>query len=513
MPPFATDRPLPTPEELSEILLPIQGTSFSIRQEPGSVRCSKFPGTGGLLYVLTNASGSSNVDCPDNQKQKETRDWPPVSEGCKSTHSKGDHNTSKCKSYKSGLYSRPLKTSWINVRVYISMKRLVELRSAALDREARRISDAKHVLEVRYQGANAVESRLCSDQKVLKEKRTKTTDNLNRISILRSESDDSAEEINLLQRKADLEKSLEETKAKLLQCVKAKEELAEAKNSIEANKKGRQRIISTQERLKKLPTTSILISETNEVLMIADTSKDLRIPVDRAWIGQTTNDLQFRNGILVNFHREQPAEMQVLSESLVTVTQTLFDGLIEVLRIPITVLGIQADEAVAETTLVEKRTLLQNQLGQLRTAEIETLKTEVDYVLQQAKLAEIQSDPSRFLQNLDNTDDEAEDDGQGEQDNAPPDATEDPIQAQNPEEPGLDDQIQQGPENNAPPVEGAESSPLNGDPDDSTPDQEEASGTTNKLSIREIIDALTLLQSALHDVDNAVGTEEGDVGE
>ena len=300
---------------------------------------------------------------------------------------------------KSGLYTKTLQAYELSAQLYIDMSKLRLLRATkAFDEfqdsriEVANIFNASRSVQNKTALACSTEfdsSKFHMNKRELEEE----IDRLEKLKVF-MESDGLESDIDHLINlsTAKLDELIKSQNA----CLTAKELLDQAEENISReciNLADREFQLNRLENWN--PEPFFLLSSIDHSIQVAG-DMAIPIPVTRASIGQTTNRLMFDSGILLDYHQDKSSEGKVLTESLVNATNTLYDGVVEVLKIPTQVLGIEAEELRATQELTDEQILLNNKLDRL-----DGTRAEIQNVLLNAQLEAVQANPSEYFDLID----------------------------------------------------------------------------------------------------------------
>lgn len=348
-----------------------------------------------------------------------------------------DENSEKTdeeKPFKNGIYARTLKNYNFAGAIYVDMPKLTALRAEHMISDLTvRQNDLLGLMheKVQQQSKNCDVSTTPQDSNKPSQTLQKELESqIEKLSLLTLAGDGGLGGEKISVRRAELQKKLDALKAA---ASKKKKQCKDAKDNLDENLLNmRETCIGIAKRLESIdtlrnfsPAKNYLVGSHQESLLIVD-EKPVRIPVSRAGIGTTANNLIFDKGILVDYYQTRPAEAKVLTDSLVTATSALYDGVVEVLRTPITVLGIETDKAEAAELLTDQQIKLRRKQDQL-----DGTRAEIEKVLLDARLDDVKANPKAYMcllddscgdagettaeeENLDSSDSESEEAGQNE---------------------------------------------------------------------------------------------------
>lgn len=369
--PFESATALPTTEELEAILNTIEGKEFVV---PADGRSREFPGSAGLVRVMSRVT-SPGIPAPGRAPVVRPE-------------------------FEDGVYSRLLKSVTVVTQLSIN---LVSLRAKREQEITKLINVQKEQLQnfdLEIKQATTNELRLCKRLQENGNALKELNNSLEQISVLETK----AGTASLASHRQFIEGKKQSVAKKIAACSaekKKKHDLIENRARRDL-RKTQLESTRTEVRGLSLAKVSYSLQSHAERIMVVDTSRDYRISMRRGWIGKTTNQLKFENGILVDFNRSKPAEATVATDALVDTTKVLWDGMQEVLRVPQVVLGIEQENVAAEVELTEEqiRLLQKNLQAEQATAESAQIEAQIELLIKQAQLAAAKADPLAYAESL-----------------------------------------------------------------------------------------------------------------
>lgn len=418
--PFQTYQATPTRDEVNAIIEMMSGRGASFNFDPSFVdykENSDLPGVGKLLKITV-------------QKSDRTGEY----------RFKKDSPEIKKKAGRSGLYTRTLSEMGLEISLAIDMKQLNRRREEVynkiiyqkgeeLESLNRDFKEAKRH-ELNVCGVNAVvdfdseseqkkpingkdadpKEQQCSKEKPkLNSDETKICEvkgqiralekKLEPIAKLKFLSSETISNESLIARETELSGKLTKLKSKLVnlvtKCTNVKERVITLyinKSELEQKIAGlteEQKKLKKQEEQDELENVDFVIAQSQQSLLVAS-GNAVEIPLSRANLGKTEFNLSFNKGILTSFEHSKPSQGKVLTESLVATSQALYDGVEEILKLPIKALGFKVEEEKAEQALKTEKVLNSQR----------DLEDKKQVTLRQAQLDMIKEDPLKYLDQI-----------------------------------------------------------------------------------------------------------------
>ncbi|MEM7358830.1 MAG: hypothetical protein AAF431_07025 [Pseudomonadota bacterium] len=431
---FNTVQSFPTPEELLQIsqMLTLSGTSITI--DPNAVPTVRVPvpATNGILYLTFNESYSPPASVPytplpawpvvnnlDTSKIETQCDAageinasrelalfpsaiialdhshlggrPPVSS---SSAPAGKLASSNNTVY--GLFTKALREFDLTLHLYVDLWKLREYRIERMVQDfERKVQDLHEALDskdnsnIERRGSQACRSNQAEHAQLNQQVAALTNmallggDRLNkefidaRLKILRADLARLDNDVNSCEnRKQNVWKNIASIRD---QCRRV---AAQSRNILQT--------------IEWRPQQDYLMARNDQILQVAG-DEVVSVPLTRATMGKTTNDLKFVSGFLTDFHQVKPSEGKVLTESIVNSTTSLYDALVAIAQIPAEALGLKLDEINAQQSLTDGQIILNNKRDLLQGK-----RHEIQSILLDAHLEAVRADPAAHLELLNN---------------------------------------------------------------------------------------------------------------
>lgn len=375
--PFITSSMYPTIDEVTAIVSMIRGGEFSFPISVDEV-WRDVPGTSGML-TIKSVLDQRNASQPSSNVVK-------------------DANVVKDTKYRSGVFTRARKTRFADSDAAINLKGLYHHRIKVIEQKIVLSKLRKKDLDTDLKALNKKKKEVCKPTK-----KQARIDELDRrlIKVSKLARVDQGEQYK--NEKTRIESELAELKepCKSDNDIRLTETAA---SKVDDKIAHYQKVIALIKQLhsQTSSTERFAISSRRSALALIDESKDLRVPLQRSWIGKTDSAIQFENGLISSFKREKPSEITELTAAAVTGTQTLYGGVKEILEIPQVVLGIQTEEVKAENALAdEELALLGKQLEVARTnARVDEIDAQINLVAAETRLEQVLIDPEAYVASL-----------------------------------------------------------------------------------------------------------------
>ncbi|MBX9606767.1 MAG: hypothetical protein K2Y51_11130 [Gammaproteobacteria bacterium] len=317
--PFLTTAPAITQREIAAVLESTRGDKYTFTYEADQSASTtyKIPGTDGLLYVLSAMS------------------LPPIDGS--------QHFVADADSFE-GIYAKSLTHAVVTTNLTLSGTLLLERRRMAYETA---IASAKETIEKR--------------QRRLDDAMTKRNDTCSGIPT--------SAWIDLLSINTAINNLPDDTAPAKRERYGACKDMLVAVKKIEDGgadeDRERDNLKAAQLELSKIKLGDLTLNQFNGVVMVPDPDRDVRIPINRASIGKTTNSITLSNGILTGYNMDRPAVALEIAKGV----RDLLKGIVE---IPSELIQFKIDTTGKATELAQKQTALEDEIDKLKGTQRET---------------------------------------------------------------------------------------------------------------------------------------------
>lgn len=332
--PFLTNSPEPTQAEISYIYRELAGRSASanlISRTDGATAEEKsdLEGTGSMLFTtakLTPVKFNPGSDSKGNARTKKSD----LTEKTDAT----------------GIYTRTVIPYTAELTLSLDTAKLRALRKRAFDRELAKLTPELKKLRHNLTGAKAglplreeIVDRILSELKILRSRRE---------TIFEDRFDPAIPSELLAERKTqltDIDAVITKAETNLTNARQAvgrqKDVVQEIEASIAAAGKKELRYGASSERYKADTTSGerthlakdkYPLHIAHAVVVLPNPNSAVRVPVTRAPVGDTTNTLQFSNGLLTSYHSIQPSAAAEIAKIPVTALNKITTSLSDIFQ-------------------------------------------------------------------------------------------------------------------------------------------------------------------------------------
>ena len=295
-----------------------------------------------------------------------------------------------------GLYTRTLKGFNLTSRIYAD---LYELRNRRLEKIFDKTSAMRSDLLDLFNQQNLLKSKRksqCNKQPDAIQEKLRIK--IEELSILSLYADEKITKEQIAARLIYLNKQLANFKEKKSRCQQAKIKIENVNRQLQTRCDQISQLMTQLYQVAKWqPKQDFLIGSSEETIQVTSNNAVL-VPVMRAAIGKTTNNLKFDNGILISYQKQSPSAAKVISDALVKASNTIYEGVVDIVQIPAKAIGFQLEEVEAKQKLTDSQILLNNKQDRLKGKRFEIQNTLLD-----AQLEAVIADPGSHMDLLDNS--------------------------------------------------------------------------------------------------------------
>ena len=296
-----------------------------------------------------------------------------------------------------GLYTRTLKDFNISSRLYADLYQLRNIRAEKMHQQINAMRDDLFELFSQQKQFKQRASAQCKEQQEIKAQNSQYKDQIEKLSILSLYTESRISNEQILQRLSYLNQQLGQLGEKQKKCKDARIKLQDTIKNVETRCSQIAHSITQINRvINWQPKDNFLVGRSDETVPVTSNNAVL-VPLTRAGIGETTNNIRFDNGILTSYKKQSPASAKVLADSMVKASSTIYEGVVDIVQIPAKALGFQLEELEAKQAVTDSQIILNNKEDRLKGKRFEIQNTLLD-----AQLEAVIADPGAHMNLLDN---------------------------------------------------------------------------------------------------------------